>query len=110
MACCISLQTTWTLWPVVSGSRQLGPYGLLYQLADNLDPMARHSNCYRFDLAGKYDIMVRRISRYKCDLADNVDLMARRVTLPVTVRGTLATKKTPPRSRLKDATLSVENR
>ena len=54
--------------------------------------------------------MVRRISRYKCDLADNMDLMARRITLPVNVRGTLATKKTPPRSRLKDATLSVENR
>ena len=77
-----------------------GPLGLLFQVTANLDPVARRSNCYRFDLAGKYDIMVRRISRYKCDLADNVDLMARRITLPVAVRGTLATKKTPPRSRL----------
>ena len=75
------------LWPVVLSSRQLGP-------------RTRRTNFYRFDLAGKYDIKVRRISHYKCDLADNVDLMARRITLPVAVRGTLVTKKTPPRSRL----------
>ena len=100
LVCCIRQKTTWTSWSVVPGRRQLGHHGLLFQVADNLDPVARRSNCYKFDLAGKYDIMVRRISRYKCDLADNVDLMARRITLPVTVRGTLATKKTPPRSRL----------